>query len=94
MPAIILCFEFLFGGQLRMTSLLTPALHDKVTRLKAAGTAEALQPVIPIRDPKTNQRMIGLLMCITGVLWGLPATRGWWTTLGLSEFLTGAGIYR
>ena len=66
----------IFGGQLRITRLLTPGLHDRVMRDKEAGTAEALYPIIPIKGPATQRRFVGVLMVGTGVLLANPGTRG------------------
>ena len=74
LPATILSLELLLGGQLRVTSLLTPALHERVMRTKSVGTAKFLYPIVPIRDPKLNTQFIGVLMCLAGGLVAWPET--------------------
>ena len=84
----------ILGGQLRLTRLFTPQLHEQVMQRKAVGTAQALYPLIPIRDPRKQMQFVGALMVGTGVLLAMPVTRGSNITLALCLGLTGAGIYR
>lgn len=92
-PAILLSFEHFLGGQCRITDKLTPSLYQRAVVTKAAGTAEALYPIIPVKDPIKHSQVIGLLMCTTGALLAWPKTRGTLWPLGLNTFLTCSGIY-
>lgn len=92
-PAILLSFEHFLGGQCRITDQITPSLYQRAVVTKAAGTAEALYPIIPVKDPIKHSQVIGLLMCTTGALLAWPKTRGTLWPLGLNTFLTCAGIY-
>lgn len=92
-PAILLSFEHFLGGQCRITDKLTPALYRRAVVTKGAGTAEALYPIIPVKDPIKHSQVIGFLMCTTGALLAWPKTRGTILPLGLNTFLTCAGIY-
>lgn len=91
-PALVLSFEHFLGGQARITNRLTPSLNQRVMR-KASGTAEALYPLIPIRDPVQNSQAIGSMMVLTGFLLAWKMTRGSYMTLGLNTCLTAMGIY-
>ena len=93
LPAYILSFEHFLGGQARITSLLTPSLYQGAVVRKGPGTAEALYPIIPFRDPTIHSNFIGVLMLLQGTLLAYPPTRGSFWTLGLNTFLTAAGIY-
>ena len=91
-PVLFLSFEHFLGGQARLTSKLTPVLYERAMS-KAAGTAEALYPIIPVKDPVLHSNVIGLLMVSTGSLLAYSKTRGSNVTLSLNTFLTLAGIY-
>ena len=92
-PALLLSFEHFLGGQARITSLLTPSLYRRAVVDKGPGTAEALYPIIPIKDHVRLTNFVGALMVLEGTLLALPRTRGSLGTLGLNTFLTAAGIY-
>lgn len=92
-PALLLSFEHFLGGQCRITDKLTPSLYRRAVVTKGAGTAEALYPIIPFKDPVKHSQVIGLLMCTTGALLAWHKTRGSVLPLGLNTFLTCAGIY-
>lgn len=88
--ASILAFELFLAGQARITSRLTPTLHDRIMA-RAAESAEALS-FIPIHNPENHSRFIGCAMCVAGVLMLFPQTRdrsGAMVTLAL----TSAGFY-
>ena len=92
-PASILAFEMVLGGQARLTSFFTPSFYQRAMR-KAPGTLEALYPLpVPTRDSTLHTRSVGAMMVLAGVLTGWPTTRGSLGTLGLNLFLTGAGVY-
>lgn len=91
--AYLLSFEHLLGGQARITSLLTPSLYQGAVVRKGPGTAEALYPIIPIKDHVRLSNFIGALMVLQGTLLALPTTRSSLGALGLNTFLTAAGIY-
>lgn len=93
LPAYLLSFEHFLGGQCRITPKLTPSLYHRAVTVKAAGTAESLYPLIPIKNPIRHSQFIGLLMCATGALLAWSRTRGTVLPLGLNTFLTCAGIY-
>ncbi|KAK4626346.1 hypothetical protein CLAFUW4_04575 [Fulvia fulva] len=92
-PAILLAFEHLLGGQARITDKLTPSLYKRAVTNKGPGTAKALYPIIPVKDPVRHSNVVGVLMCLTGALLAWPKTRGTFAPLALNTFLTGAGIY-
>lgn len=93
LPALILAFELLVGGQARLSPNLTPTLHRRVM-MKAKGTAVALYPVpIPIKDPILHTKFVGSLMVTAGLLTGSSVMRGSLVTLFLTLFLTCAGVY-
>jgi hypothetical protein len=92
LPALILCLEHFLGGQCRITPRLTPILY-KAAMKKAPGTANALYPLIPVKDPVRHTNVIGWLMVIEGFLLARPATRGSLGALALNSALTGMGIY-
>ena len=92
-PAYFLSFEHFLGGQARITSLFTPSLYQGAVIRKGPGTAEALYPIIPIKDPLRHSNVIGVLMVLQGALLAFPPTRGSLWALGLNTFLTAAGIY-
>lgn len=92
-PAYLLSFEHFLGGQARITSLLTPTLYQGAVVRKGPGTAEALYPIIPIKDPTRHSNAIGAFMVLEGMLLAYPSTRGSLAALGLNTFLTAAGVY-
>ncbi|EME46671.1 hypothetical protein DOTSEDRAFT_126684 [Dothistroma septosporum NZE10] len=92
-PALLLAFEHLLGGQARITDKLTPSLYRRAVINKGPGTVEALYPIIPVQDPVRHSNVVGLLMCLTGVLLAWPKTRATYAPLALNTFLTGAGVY-
>lgn len=92
-PAILLSLEHFLGGQARITSILTPSLYKRAVVDKGPGTAAALYPIIPLKDPVRHSNVIGMMMVTEGCLLAWPSTRGSVGTLALNTFLTGAGIY-
>ena len=85
--AFLLAFEFLLGGQARITPFLTPAIH-RVVMDKARTTREALS-FIPVQDAKQHTQFLGCAMCLNAILLVAPRTRcniG----VGLTLALTGA----
>ncbi|EME82455.1 uncharacterized protein MYCFIDRAFT_197570 [Pseudocercospora fijiensis CIRAD86] len=92
-PAVLLSFEHFLGGQARIASQLTPSLYKRAVIDKGPGTAQALYPVIPVKDPVRLSNVVGAMMVTTGFLLAWPKTRGSLLTLSLNTFLTGAGIY-
>lgn len=84
--AWILTAEYLLGGTLRLSN------HPRVVS-KNTTIAPILYPLIPFREVRAHNLYVGAWMVLTGVLWGIPATRGWLGTLGLSLFWTGAGAW-
>ena len=92
LPAVLLSFEQILGGQARITDRLTPSLYQRAIR-KASGTAEALYPLIPVKDPTRNSNVIGMMMLLTGSLLAWRTTRGSYLTLGLNTTLTAMGVY-
>ena len=92
-PAYLLAFEHILGGQARVTPLLTPSVYDIAARQRGPATQKALYPIIPIKNPEKLSNFIGALMIATAILLFLPITRGSIVTLAVNTFLTGAGIY-
>ena len=92
LPAVLLSFEQFLGGQARITDRLTPSQYQRAMR-KAPGTAEALYPLIPVKDPTRNSNVIGAIMVLTGFLLAWTRTRGSYLTLGLNTSLTAMGVY-
>lgn len=86
---IVLTFELFLGGQARLTSALTPRLHQKAIS-KADGTQKYLS-FIPIRDPVQHSRFIGAMMCLAGALLCKRQIRLYGGVLSVS--LTLAGVY-
>jgi hypothetical protein len=101
-PAIILSLELLLGGSARLGSFPSKKLHDS-NFSKSSKVAPTLQIVTPFliqgspsatsQSTRWHMRYFGTLMLLAGIMTANPYTRGDLSTLLLTLFLTGCGVY-